>query len=926
MKAHMICHTHWDREWYFTREEFRTKLVRLIDGLLELIDQVPQYVSFMLDGQTIAIEDYLEIKPYQRERLYRALESGKIICGPWYILPDELLVSGESHIRNYLIGGGVLPEGSRKMKTAYLPDSFGHPCQMPQIVEGLGMDTMVFWRGTANFVKKTEFYWESPAKGCKTLCVHMPCGYGNCANLSGTEEEIFARVEEMVKTLGAVSTTDVVLLMNGSDHITGQKDIVEVVKAINGRARDFTVELSTLERFIGELKEKLPELETYTGEFRYGERSMLLGGTLSTRMYLKQKNDQVQRSMEQYLEPLWALEALLGGREDTRGWRTYLWKKILENQPHDSICGCSIDQVHREMETRFACVDQLQTMLTGDAMGRIAGGMEAETDNSGAALLLFEPSQDSQPSYVEAEIQLDRMLVQEVIFAKSIISDYEPEITHPGFPRAIRITDEQGREIPHVILSMEKGYPTRYQDHTAPEVYKANVIKVGMLLPAFAYGLHTLRVERLDADEHNAERQAAGGQAVENGPDSNETVYVPETKGPKAHAAAIENAYYTLTFQDGAFTVVDKKTGICHKGVNRFVDKGDAGDEYTYSWPLHDRTYTLSPDSVQVEAERVGDLRQSLKVTGELLLPEALTEDRKERSEILVPCPVTVMASLTRGVDRIDFTTCIDNRAKDHRLQVQFPSGIRTAVSQAEDIFHITERNIEVEVPETWAEYPQSTHPCHGFLNLEDESGGVSLIAQGLTEFEGEQGETETCLNLTLLRCVGWLSRTDLLTREGNGGWTIETPEGQCLGSHRFDYSLSYHKGSYRHCSVYALLNKALRPALLWQEEDGRNLAVRENPLDFLSDLPGDIRVSVVKPAEDGDDIILRLFHIGGEDRRFELRLPERITSVEAVNLAEEAAGMETVESAEGMLTFMDHRMALTVRASQIVTLRLRTE
>lgn len=891
MKAHMICHTHWDREWYFTREEFRTKLVRLIDGLLEVIKEVPEYVSFMLDGQTIAIEDYLEIKPYRKAELYKALETGKIICGPWYILPDELLVSGESHIRNYLVGGRVLPEKSKKMKTAYLPDSFGHPCQMPQIVEGLGMDTMVFWRGTANFVKQTEFYWESPAKDIKTLCVHMPCGYGNCANLSGSEEAVFERVEEMVKTLEAVTSTDVVLLMNGSDHITGQKDIVEIVKAINGKASDFQVELSTLECFIGELRERLPELETYTGEFRYGERSMLLGGTLSTRMYLKQKNYQVQKNMEQYLEPLWAAEYLLGRREDTKGYRDYLWKKILENHPHDSICGCSIDEVHREMEARFACVEQLETTLTNDTMQRISGELYGEDDSEGFSLLLFEPSQDSHPSYVETEIQLDKMLVQEVLFAKSIIADYEPQLVHPKLPKAIRITDEKGREIPHVILSMEKGYPTRYQDHTAPEVYKANCIKVGMLLPAFTYGLHTLKVKR--AEE-----------------------FIGDSKDEPL-TDTIENEYYTLTFEEGAFTVVDKKTGICHKGVNRFVDKGDAGDEYTYSWPLKDRTYSLDSDSVQITVNRDGDLRTSLTVTGTLLLPESLTEDRKGRSEDLVACPVTVIARLTKGIDRIDFTTWVDNQAKDHRLQVQFPSGIRTEVSQAEDAFHITERSIGVEVPETWMEYPQSTHPCHGFLNLEDETGGVSMIAQGITEFEGEQEENETCLKLTLLRCVGWLSRTDLLTRQGNGGWTIETPEGQCLGKHRFDYSLSYHEGSYGDSDVYQVLNKASKPALLWQGETGKELYGEGNLLAFLSDLPGHIRVSALKPAENGDGIILRLFHIGREDCRFELKLPKEITGAEAVNLAEEV-GEE--------LPLKHHRLALRMKASQITTIRFRTE
>ena len=352
----------------------------------------------MLDGQTIVIEDYLEIKPYNREKLFAALKSGKIICGPWYILPDELLISGESHIRNYLKGTEIVAGAGTKMETAYLPDSFGHPAQMPQIVEGLGMNTMVFWRGVSNEVTKSEFYWESPFTDSRVLCVHMPSGYGNSANLSDDMAVTVPRVQAMIESLGAKSTTDLVLLMNGSDHIIGQKNICDIVKKLNEQLQGCEIELSTMERYLEELRGKLGSLASFTGELRSGERSMLLGGTLSTRMYLKQKNDAVQNRMERYLEPVLAIEKLCGGKWDARGYQDYIWKKILENHPHDSICGCSIDEVHAEMVSRYECVERLENMLIQDAVVRCAYKKEEKQPERRTGLFLFEPTSRQEPS------------------------------------------------------------------------------------------------------------------------------------------------------------------------------------------------------------------------------------------------------------------------------------------------------------------------------------------------------------------------------------------------------------------------------------------------------------------------------------------------------------------------------------------------
>ena len=96
----VVSHTHWDREWYLPFQLYRIKLVRLIDRLLAILENDPRYAYFMLDGQTVILEDYLEVRPERRAALEGHITSGRVLAGPWYILPDEFLVSGESIIRN----------------------------------------------------------------------------------------------------------------------------------------------------------------------------------------------------------------------------------------------------------------------------------------------------------------------------------------------------------------------------------------------------------------------------------------------------------------------------------------------------------------------------------------------------------------------------------------------------------------------------------------------------------------------------------------------------------------------------------------------------------------------------------------------------------------------------------------------------------
>ena len=173
----LIPHTHWDREWYLPQEVFRQRLVRLLDRLQDLLEADPSYQSFHLDGQTIPLLDYEQIRG-RSERLRRLIREGRIRIGPWYVLPDEFLVGGEALIRNLERGFLVAAEfGAEPVRLGYLPDMFGHVAHAPQLLRGFGLERAVVWRGVTPDVSGQTFVWESP-DGSRVDTVFLPIGYG----------------------------------------------------------------------------------------------------------------------------------------------------------------------------------------------------------------------------------------------------------------------------------------------------------------------------------------------------------------------------------------------------------------------------------------------------------------------------------------------------------------------------------------------------------------------------------------------------------------------------------------------------------------------------------------------------------------------------------------------------------------------------
>lgn len=298
-RAFIVSHTHWDREWYLPFQLYRMKLVKLIDKLLDVLEGDPRFRSFTLDGQTIVVGDYLDIRPEREGDLKRFVKEGRILIGPWYILPDEFLVSGEATVRNLMLGHRIAEAFGGVMKVGYIPDPFGHISQMPQILRGFGMDSCVLWRGLNDEGKTlpTEFYWQAP-DGSKILTVHLRMGYCNAANLPEKSEEALKRVEALLRASAPSLSTSNMLLMNGCDHLEPQPFLPTLIEALNREIGDAHLVQGTLMEYIQAVRNEAPELPTIIGEQRSHRYALLLPGVLSTRTYLKQENAKSQTLLE----------------------------------------------------------------------------------------------------------------------------------------------------------------------------------------------------------------------------------------------------------------------------------------------------------------------------------------------------------------------------------------------------------------------------------------------------------------------------------------------------------------------------------------------------------------------------------------------------------------------------------------------------
>ncbi|MGH9135832.1 MAG: alpha-mannosidase, partial [Acidimicrobiales bacterium] len=378
----IVPHTHWDREWYLPFQTFRLRLVELLDDLLPTLEADPGYAHFLLDGQLAVVDDYLAVRPDAEAALRRLITAGRISVGPWYTLPDEFLVSGETLIRNLQLGiqraaslASLRDErNDAAMDVGYLPDMFGHVAQMPQILRQLGIEHAVVWRGVPSAIDRIAFAWSAP-DASTVRAEYLPAGYGNGARVPHDADALIARIDEFAHQHAAKLAGGPVLWMNGTDHLLPQPWLAEVVAKANAAQDRWHLDITSLADYVTSASSADRDLPAWTGELRSSARANLLMGVTSNRVDVKQAAARAERSLERWAEPL---SALFLPPDDWPGaLLDEAWLAMVRNAAHDSICACSADEVVDEVLVRYATARQIGDGLAERAVAALGAAVAA---------------------------------------------------------------------------------------------------------------------------------------------------------------------------------------------------------------------------------------------------------------------------------------------------------------------------------------------------------------------------------------------------------------------------------------------------------------------------------------------------------------------------------------------------------------------
>jgi mannosylglycerate hydrolase len=740
----VVTHTHWDREWYHTAERFRQRLVRLIDEILD--DPPPVGETFLLDGQAILLEDYLAIRPERAAELATLLREGRLEAGPWYVLADELIPSGEALVRNLALGREVV----RRLRgdppaVLYCPDSFGHPAILPDLAVGFGCELVVLWRGLGGSRSPSAdvVRWRGSA-GSSVLIYHLPPGgYEFGSSLPTGADETARRWARIADVLVPRAVTGAAMLLNGADHHARQRDHSAGLSALAVAAAPVRVHASSLGAAARAIVEAATHvtLEEVTGEFRdsYGY-AWTLQGTLGTRASQKRRNAIAERRLVRDVEP-WIALSVGGGDGATRALLNAAWRTLLQAHPHDTLCGTSIDAVADAFESRLASAEEQSSGLREDALfGLVAHDRERARTGSSAwrpAVLLRNPVARTRGGVVELTLRasLAHVAVGPGSELRQGARRRAPAWHLAGVPLQILSRHER------VALTES---PRAYPD--ADLVVEARA--VGWIAPLAGYVAET--------------RMQTGGGVV------------PVPHPVVVSAEALDNGRIRIEVgADGEITLEDRELGRRITNVASLERARDEGDLYTPA--LREGIPIERPRRIRVV--RRGPLR------GEIAIEYPVGPRMDGRGGV---CRLSVQLDADSRAMRL--LVLGDNRSLDHRVRLRVATGLGGSSTIADAAFlPVARAALSVTQSDEAMEHVVPSAPLHRWVARFSDNAGAALVSDGLAEYEST---ADGSIFVTLVRAVGELSRADLPERPGHAGWPASTPGAQCIGPYEARFAL----------------------------------------------------------------------------------------------------------------------------------------
>lgn len=845
LTVHLVSHTHWDREWYESAEWFRGRLVTTVDRVLELLDQDPGW-AFVLDGQAIVVEDYLDSRPSRAEDLRRFVAAGRLAIGPWYVQPDSLLPSGEAHIRNLLEGRQLCEAVGGTSRVAYTPDSFGHPAWFPSLFRGFGLDAFVYWRGHGSERDDLPARWTWRAHdGSEILAWHLEGSYLGAATLEPEPDAAAARLKDLCSSL-AVRSPQVVLAMNGVDHAVPDPH-TDVVSVELSNRTGWVVRRSTLDEVVADTPRPG---STWEGPLTGARDANLLPGVWSSRLPLKLANRRVEAAL--WRAERFAALARLRGLPDERPTLRRTRRLMLQNQAHDSIGGCSIDRVHDTMAMRSSTAEEAADALSCRLCETLSGvgpdHLAPWADEWDVAV--WNPSAFARREVVHIPVGgWPAFRVRHTGIER-----------HPGHVASL---DGRGFEVNGTPARMTSA-SNQQRDRFAPEQELID-LEVAVDLPPLGWTrLHITRGQRVDDSVDDGRWLEEAGARVEVADDG------------------------TLSYTAG---------GLTRRGLLRVIDRGDRGDTYDAD-TLDDASSAVLHDVHVVRRRHPAGL-SDLTITRRYGVPERLHPSRETRSADVTDLTLVTVARLSTEGHLVVEINCSSD-ARDHRLQLALPLGEGPAQ-------HAATFGKELH-PTDPLEFTDWVHPapstfCHQGWVARD---GLLLLAPGLHEAELD----DDSVLITLLRAVGWMSRPDLRTRPGRASPAIPVPGAQC----REGVS-----------ARIALMPDPVNPTTRWSMLETFELGpivvpAGDRPLihEKTPILEVDHTVlTALKPADDGDGIVIRLWNPADTESTARLRLGEASLQVQQCRLDE-----TTSPSDHPQHLAMGDTFRIDARPHQMITLR----